>query len=256
MSHQLAYLLCATPRSGTTLLCDLLGETGQAGRPQSYYRRQDILRRAKGWGLRPDDFADPAAFDRAYLTAVLEEGAGGTGIFGMRMMWGTLAELSERLGPLYAHAVGRALLEEIFGPLIHVHVSRQDKVAQAISLLKAEQSGLWHVGADGSDRQRTAPSAPVGYDADRIAELLSELEHDDAAWEGFFAQYQITPIRIEYEALAKSPRTELRKLLVALSRPEAVADEVMVQTSKMADAESGAWAARFRQERSLPADAS
>jgi LPS sulfotransferase NodH len=251
MSHQLAYLLCATPRSGTTLLCDLLGATGQAGRPRSYYRRQDILRHAAGWGLRPEGFADAGAFDRAYLAAVLEQGASGTGVFGMRMMWGTLAEFYDRLGPLHVHAEGRALLEEIFGPLVYVHVSRRDKVAQAISLLKAEQTGLWHMGADGSDRERTAPSAPVGYDADRIAETLGELEHDDAAWEGFFAQHGITPVRVEYETLAKSPQAELRKLLVALGRSEAAADEVMVRTSRMADAESRAWAARFRQERSV-----
>jgi LPS sulfotransferase NodH len=30
---QLAYLVCATPRSGSTLLCEMLRETGQAGRP-------------------------------------------------------------------------------------------------------------------------------------------------------------------------------------------------------------------------------
>ncbi len=230
------------------MLCDLLNETGQAGRPQSYYRRQDILRRAEGWGLRPDDFADPAAFERAYLAAVLEEGAGETGVFGLRVMWGTMAELTDRLGPLYAHTEGRPLLEEIFGSLVYVHVSRQDKVAQAISLLKAEESGLWHVGAVGSDRQRTTPSAPIGYDADRIAGLLGELEHDDAAWEDFFARHGIAPIRIGYEALAKSPQAEIRKLLVALGRPEAAADGVTAQTSKMADAESRAWAARFRKD--------
>ncbi len=76
MAHELGYFICATPRSGTTLLCDLLADTGRAGRPQSYYRRQDLERRARNYGLRADQFADRIEFDQAYLEAVLREGAG------------------------------------------------------------------------------------------------------------------------------------------------------------------------------------
>ncbi|MDE0415807.1 MAG: Stf0 family sulfotransferase, partial [bacterium] len=32
----------STPRSGSTLLCDLLTDTGVAGQPHSYFRREDI----------------------------------------------------------------------------------------------------------------------------------------------------------------------------------------------------------------------
>src|SRR3954447_11167479 len=34
---ELAYLVCATPRSGSTLLCELLKSTGLAGRPAEYF---------------------------------------------------------------------------------------------------------------------------------------------------------------------------------------------------------------------------
>ena len=30
----LSYLICATPRNGSTLLCDALGRTGIVGRPR------------------------------------------------------------------------------------------------------------------------------------------------------------------------------------------------------------------------------
>lgn len=244
--HHLAYLLCATPRSGTTLLCDLLEATGQAGRPQSYYRRQDIESRASAWGLRSADFPDQAAFDRAYLSAVLRAGAAGTGIFGLRLMWGTVGELFERLAPLYPGATEAATLTQAFGPLVYIHVSRRDKVAQAISLLKAEQSGLWHVGADGADRQRIGPGGPVAYDADRIATFVAELERDDAAWNAFFDRHGLEPVRVAYEDLASSPRTEVRTLLLTLGRPPELADHLTARTSRMADAETERWAERFR----------
>lgn len=245
VSHHLAYLICATPRSGTTLLCDLLEATGQAGRPQSYYRRQDMETRARDFDLRPADFPDPAAFDRAYLSAVLAAGAAGTGIFGLRLMWGTVGELLERLARLYPGATEAAMLTQAFGPLVHIHLSRGDKVAQAISLLKAEQSGLWHVGADGADRQRVGPGGPVAYDEGRIAGLVAELECDDAAWTAFFARHGIEPVRVAYEDLAASPGTEVRKILVALGRPPELADNLIARTSRMADAETERWARRF-----------
>ena len=40
----------------------------------------------------------------------------------------------------------------------YLHLSREDKLAQAVSDLKAEQSGLWHVFTDGSERETTDPS--------------------------------------------------------------------------------------------------
>ena len=44
-----SYLVCATPRSGSTLLCDLLDQTGAAGHPEEYFealRHSGIPRRA------------------------------------------------------------------------------------------------------------------------------------------------------------------------------------------------------------------
>ena len=247
----LNYFLCATPRSGSTLLCDLLADTGRAGRPQSYYRLQDMERRARGYGLRPGEFAGQAAFDQAYLDAVLREGAGETGVFGLRIMWGTVAEMAERLSPLRPELSAAELFEALFGPLAYVHVSRRDKVAQAISLLKAEQSGLWHLAADGSERQRTAPPATPHYDEDRIAALVGELEREDASWRAFFADSQIKPTPIEYEALAAAPGAELQKVLSALGLPPELAQAAQVATAKMADSESNAWADRFRRARLL-----
>lgn len=254
MANNSSYFLCATPRSGTTLLCGLLADMGRAGQPQSYYRRQDIERRARGYGLHADQFSDQVEFEQAYLNAVLREGRGHSGIFGLRIMWGSVAEMAERLRPLRPALGDAALFEELFGPLTYVHVSRRDKVAQAISLSKAEQTGLWHVAADGSERQRTAPPALAHYDAGRLAELVAELEQDDCAWSAFFADNEIRPVKIEYEDLAASPRTELRKILQALNLPQDLAETVDAVTSKMADSESSAWGDQFRRERGSRAD--
>src|SRR5690349_13000702 len=37
-----SYIVCATPRSGSTLLCELLKDTGVAGRPEEYFEARAL----------------------------------------------------------------------------------------------------------------------------------------------------------------------------------------------------------------------
>lgn len=47
-----SYLVCATPRSGSTLLCKALRETGVAGKPEEYFEAL----RSTGRPRRPDEY--------------------------------------------------------------------------------------------------------------------------------------------------------------------------------------------------------
>ena len=212
-----SYIIAATPRSGSTLLCDLLSGTGIAGRPHSYYRRQDISWRAQEWGVPSLDLIGPEAFERAYLEAVLRAGIAGTGMFGLRLMWPTVPELAARLSVIQPDGLDDAArFQSAFGKPLYVHLSRADKVLQAVSLLKAQQSGLWHLGADGTERERSEPSAPLAYDKDRLTSLVDELEMGDAAWIDWFSRHGIEPLRVTYETLAFTPHTVLAQVLSAL----------------------------------------
>jgi trehalose 2-sulfotransferase len=242
-----SYILAATPRSGSTLLCDLLSGTGIAGQPQSYYRREDILDYARTWGVPSPDVIGEEAFERTYLEAVRRAGAAQTGIFGLRLMWSSVRELSARLSVIHPDPFDDAARFELaFGKPLYVHLSRQDKVAQAVSLLKAKQSGLWHRAADGTERERLAPSAPLVYDADRLAGLVKELETEDAAWSGWFSRFGIEPLRLTYEELAGAPQAVLAHVLSALALDARIAASVDARTAKLADATSLEWGYRFR----------
>jgi LPS sulfotransferase NodH len=46
-----SYLICATPRTGSSLLCGLLESTGVAGHPESYFRQPDEQAWAAQWGI-------------------------------------------------------------------------------------------------------------------------------------------------------------------------------------------------------------
>lgn len=234
------YILCATPRSGSTLLCDLLAGTGIAGRPNSFYREEDRADWADGFGVDPAD-------ETAFLAAVRDAGAGGTGIFGMRLMWESVGDLRRRLGALFPAAEGDAgLLEAAFGPIAFVHLSRRDRLAQAVSLLRARGSGLWHRHADGTERERLAPRGSAEYDAPRIAETMTALEAAERGWRAWFEAGAIRPIAVAYEDLAAAPRETLADLLGRLGLDRAAAARAAPRTARLADAETDAWVARYR----------
>ena len=52
MKPERSYLVCATPRSGSTLVCQALEETGVAGRPEEYF---EALRHT-GRPRRPEEY--------------------------------------------------------------------------------------------------------------------------------------------------------------------------------------------------------
>jgi trehalose 2-sulfotransferase len=114
---------------------------------------------------------------------VLQEGIAGTKVFGMRLMWRDFANLSNRLAVFYPGLqTNLSRFEATFGPTKFVHLSRKDKVAQAVSRIKAEQSGLWHVDENGKERERLKPSQTPIYDAGVISGQVAECEVHDAAW--------------------------------------------------------------------------
>jgi LPS sulfotransferase NodH len=163
------YIICGTPRSGSTLLCNLLASTKTTGNPDSYYGRQFISGWAEEWNLPKPDTMNGTEFNIAYLDAVIRIGKGGTGIFGLRLMRENRDELSAILDQIFPQLPSdRARFEKAFGNILYIHLSRDNKLAQAVSLVKAEQTGLWHIAPDGTEIERLAPAKEPQYDFERI----------------------------------------------------------------------------------------
>ena len=56
--------------------------------------------------------------------------------------------------------------QRLFGSTLFVYLARPDKLAQAVSYLKAEQTGLWHLAPNGTELERIAPHREPAYDGD------------------------------------------------------------------------------------------
>lgn len=248
MKRTTAYMICTAPRSGSTLLCRMLAATGIAGDPESLFFRPSLKEWARYLGVDEE-----APTERAHLQAIMQAalamGRGDTPVFALRQQRPSFAYLCQQLAVLYPDAAtDRDRIEQSFGPMRFVHLSRGDKLGQAVSYLKAQQTGLWHLAADGSELERTAPPRPPQYDRDLIRDEIATLSAYDQGWSDWFKAQGITPIRFTYEELSEAPIHTLRKVLQDLNLDPSAADRVQPGTRKMADATSQDWVDRYRAE--------
>ncbi|NDW45875.1 Stf0 family sulfotransferase [Ruegeria sp. PrR005] len=244
-----AYILCGTPRSGSTLLCGYLTDTGVAGQPDSFFRTQSIDWWAEHWGLPSALRPGTDAFLGAYLAAAIAEGRGDTPVFGLRLMRENLGDMSAALDRLFPGLpTDAARIDAAFGPTRYLHLRRRDKLAQAISLVRAEQSGLWHVAPDGTEVERLAPHRDPVYDFDAIDREVKALEAYEQGWTDWFAAQRIVPLAFHYEDLADTPERVLSAILDHIGQDPAKARGLEPTVARLSDGLSAEWAARYRED--------
>ena len=244
-----SYIICTSPRSGSTLLCKLLAATGVAGNPGSYFHEPSLSDWLGYFDLTPD----PSAAERDVLAeifrAAMAKGSLDTGMFGLRLQRHSFDFFTEKLAvlhPEFSRDVPR--LQAAFGRTLFVHLTRRDKVEQAVSFVKAEQTGLWHAAPDGTELERLSPPQKLVYDADKIRARYDELSAYDRDWEDWFAAEEISPLRLTYEALSLDPIETLCQTLDELGLERDAAAGVEPSVAKLADGISRDWVARFRSE--------
>jgi len=241
-------VICTSPRSGSTLLCSLLAATGVAGKPESFFHRPSLT----DWANALDVADEPHGgntYLRKLFAAAQARGSSSNGLFGLRLQRHSFSFLFEMLRQLHPDQDSSIeCFERVFGPTLLIHLAREDKLAQAISCVRAQQSGLWHRAADGSELERSAPHREPRYDAVAIANELAEFVEADRLWNEWFDEAQIEPVRVLYSELSAEPVDVTRRLLVALDLDPRESQGVAAGVRKLADGLNVEWAERFRSE--------
>lgn len=247
-----SYVICTSPRSGSTLLCRLLAATGVAGRPESYFHRTSIADWLSDLELEPDLARPERDILEDVFRAAIDKGRDGTDMFGLRLQRHSFDFFVDKLAALYPGLPNdSSRLHAAFGRTALIHLTRQDKVEQAVSYVKAQQTGLWHRAPDGTELERLSPPQAPAYDAERIRAGAEEMAAYDRAWDAWFAVEGAAPLRLTYDQLSASPVLTLRRVLEYLGLDPAAARGVRPAVAKLADATSAAWVARFRSEQGI-----
>lgn len=248
-----SYIICTTPRSGSTLLCRMLTATGLAGRPGSHFHTPSLERWLAVYELDGVPFGSREEALVAVFQSAIRRGMADSDVFGLRIQRDSFAFFMEQLSLLVpGRRTDLERIEAVFGPTTFLYLTRPDRLDQAISLLRAEQTGLWHRHADGSELERTAPPGETHYDAVAIAARIEDLSALNRAWVHWFDDQNLSPVRILYDALAEDPKQVLSKVLAALDCNPTRAASINIPTAKLADNESSSWKQRFIEERGRP----
>lgn len=234
------YIICATPRSGSYLLAYGLDATGLAGHPDEYFEIRGMLNRVKNMGVQVGGFED-------YVHHLRDNLSSPNGIFGAKVMWSDMQNcFSYYIGatPGSVDADMPARMRDLFGDLQYVFITRQNKVRQAISLVKASQTQIW---MERNQPESTAlPKRETEYNFKVIKGQYDTIRKMDEHWRNYFTNGSIEPLIVVYEDMAANFHQTILNVLEFLNIP--IPDGFVPPDptlKKQADAVSDEWHDHF-----------
>jgi LPS sulfotransferase NodH len=256
-----SYLIFATPRSGSYLLCEALIKARLAGHPTEYFGPVQTNAIMKHLGT--------SSYTQC-LAWILAQGTTPNGVFGGKIIWNFYPVFVSRLRECagYEKLPEPELLSRAFTNLDYIWITRRDKVRQAISYSKALQTNVW---VDLRNRQssaqttsneqelpfspqRTIPLLPpvtqeLTFDFGTIEGLRQYLEQCELDIEQYFATCGIQPFKVVYEDFVDAYEETVLQILDYLRIPAleklALGGEHTVK--RQANEESEEWLQRYYQ---------
>ena len=230
---KLAYWLCTTPRSGSSALGDALERTGVAGRPTEYFNRRFQPELFERFGVKTQG---------AFLEAVTRQTAT-NGVFGVKVMLdGDTEPFFEGLRDVHGSLADAELVRAAFPDLRFVWLTRRDKVRQALSFVRAQQTGVW---ARYSGEAK--PETPrLEFDYTALNHSVHDLTLREARWGDLFGTLGVSPYTVVYEDYVRAPEAAVRGILnfLGLEPPSGWSLPELTMT-RLADEVSDAWVTRY-----------
>jgi LPS sulfotransferase NodH len=177
------YCIFMMPRSGSTLLTELLASSGKLGFPGESFV-PDVLRT---FSLT---FSDRfSSYEQFLLSGFHSE----NGVFGTEIEFERFVEEAAFFADLTAWR--------------HVYIWREDLLAQAISLRIASETWVWHT-FEGATHDETVPFISRASIVDEVNFLL----RGERFFRELFAERGIAPYSLSYEQLVADPEGQARRI--------------------------------------------
>ncbi|MGD1805290.1 Stf0 family sulfotransferase [Dapis sp. BLCC M126] len=209
-----SYIVCSTPRSGSTLLCKTLEELGGCGQPEEYFHRHTIKKLKLN--NNPDQFL-------SYCHSICQEGLRTHGVFGMKMHWWQLLDFLSiaRQSPSFENKRDWDIINALFPNPKFIYLCRRDIIAQAVSATIAMQTGQWEkirenqpknplqsVKKSQGDRVKSIKFQPW-----KIYEWEKNIKDNNLCWRFFFNDNCLNYYEIVYEDMVKSLVNEITNVV-------------------------------------------
>jgi LPS sulfotransferase NodH len=238
------YRIWHSPRVGSSLLCQLLEDTGLAGKPGEHValHGQNTLRERY------------SIHDYYQLrNKVWELGTGENGVFGIKLSYHK--HFSHQIIQDLALAKGvsfpdchEEIWEDFFPNSKNIILTRLDKVAQSVSWWKAIQDNEWHL-TNGQKRKTSNDFYDDKYDADALSHLFRETMLREAATIDYLKKNHLAFKTIAYEDLIADPLRILNEVLLYLGLIDQVLENVpKMKYQKTSNTQNEQWIEKFREE--------
>lgn len=191
------FVVCTTPRSGSNFLYTLLDGNGLGPLPEAF---------ASAHAHHPFSRALASGQSTEEYSATLKANAV-NGYLGTKLFWG-FGFTEAMLANSRKHVAMAGLFRELFPRAKYIFLRRRDKVGQAISLVKALDSGEWW-------RRRTTVG-PVKEAKDitprQVHDFVRLLMAEDMQWRIFFRGGGFRPLELYYEDLVEATEQTLNRV--------------------------------------------
>lgn len=228
-----AYVIAASPRTGSSWLCTLLASSHVAGKPTEYAREGDehMWRRA-----------GPFESHLAYFLCVPALCSTANGVLGLKLIWNQVSPLVadiRRYTAIREQPPG-ALAAWLGDPLCYFWLRRRDRIRQAVSFARALQTNRW------ASTQPGNGARPV-YRRDDIEGALARVSAGDEGWSRYFETFELQPHVIWYEDLVEDTAKSLDLVLTTLGLPSSPSWSSCLESQT--DTLTEDWVARFLSRR-------
>lgn len=174
---------------------------------------------------------------RAFVRAVRGAATTENGVFGARIMWGSVGRITEGLQTRTARS-DLALIERALGSLTLVFLRREDVVGQAVSWCRAEQTGFWQQG----DSSLRSPQRDIAL----LKSFVTTIRAHNEAWESWFDRQGVAPQHVTYEEVVRDPRSTVAAIADRLQVVVPATWPARSPHRRQADRTNAEWAAALR----------
>ena len=191
-----SYVILTTPRSGSTYFCDLLDSTAIAGHPSEHLR------------LATQELSLHCNFDYLrLLDSLMEYRITNNGVFGTKIISHFLFELKKTKQDF------RQIFQAIDKFILLV---RKDKVAQAVSLVLAQKTEVWHIHHNSTQVSYQSQLENIEIDEpllDDVARKVGFIRQQENRLKRILADNDIEPLVVIYEDILEDAPAQIDRIL-------------------------------------------
>lgn len=232
---QVSYAILTTPRSGSTYFCDLLDSTNIAGHPSEHLRlaAQELTRYCNFDYLR-------------LLHNLMQHRTTSNGVFGTKLISHFLFEFRQT----------KPDFKQIFDSIDKfILLVRRDKVAQAVSLVLAQKTEIWHIHSNTKNISYKSKLEDIEIDdalLTNVEQKYKFINNQEARLKKILAANHIEPLQLDYEDIVEDATSQINLTLdfLSITKPEAYRMNIHSGIKKMPSEISQKIISQFNQRKS------